>query len=143
VPGAWIAVRGSLFTPDDLPAWLLLFAVMFWIGGFDLIYACQDVEHDRREGLYAWPARYGIARALGLAKINHALTLALLAGAGLASGLAWPYWVGLAIVAGMLAYEHSLVSPEDLSRLNIAFFDVNSAISVTLCAATLAALLIR
>ena len=75
-------MRGSIFTPADLPAWLLLFAVTFWIGGFDLIYACQDVEVDRREGLHSLPADFNVATALTLARICHLLTVALLAGVG-------------------------------------------------------------
>jgi 4-hydroxybenzoate polyprenyltransferase len=142
-PGAWIAVRGSIFTIADLPAWLLLAAVTFWIGGFDLIYACQDVQVDRREGLRSIPADFSVATALTLARICHALTVALLAGVGLTMSLGWPYWAGLAAVAAMLVYEHSLVSPDDLSRLNVAFFNMNGYISITVFAATLAALWMR
>jgi 4-hydroxybenzoate polyprenyltransferase len=142
-PGAWIAVRGSIFTLADLPAWLLLAAVTFWIGGFDLIYACQDVQVDRRDGLRSIPADFSVATALWLARICHALTVALLAGVGLTMSLGWPYWVGLAAVAAMLVYEHSLVSPDDLSRLNVAFFNMNGYISITVFAATLAALWMR
>ena len=142
-PGAWIAVRGSIFTFADLPAWLLLAAITFWIGGFDLIYACQDVQVDRREGLRSIPADFSVATALTLARICHALTVALLAGVGLTMSLGWPYWAGLAAVAAMLVYEHSLVSPDDLSRLNVAFFNMNGYISITVFAATLAALWMR
>jgi 4-hydroxybenzoate polyprenyltransferase len=142
-PGAWIAVRGSIFTFADLPAWLLLAAVTFWIGGFDLIYACQDVQVDRREGLRSIPADFGVATALTLARICHALAVALLAGVGLTMSLGWPYWAGLAAIAAMLVYEHSLVSPDDLSRLNVAFFNMNGYISITVFAATLAALWMR
>jgi 4-hydroxybenzoate polyprenyltransferase len=142
-PGAWIAVRGSIFTFADLPAWLLLAAVTFWIGGFDLIYACQDVQVDRRDGLRSIPADFSVATALTLARICHALTVALLAGVGLTMSLGWPYWAGLAAVAAMLVYEHSLVSPDDLSRLNVAFFNMNGYISITVFAATLAALWMR
>jgi len=142
-PGAWIAVRGSIFTPGDLPAWLLLAAVTLWIAGFDLIYACQDVEVDRREGLRSIPADFSVAISLTLARICHALTVALLAGVGLTMSLGWPYWIGLAVVIVMLLYEHSLVSPDDLSRLNLAFFNMNGYISITVFAATLAALWMR
>lgn len=140
--GGWIAVRGSAFTPEDLPAWLLMFAVTFWIAGFDLIYACQDVEHDQREGLYSWPSRYGIASALFLAKANHTLTILLLVGLGLVAGLGWPYWIGLVITAGLLYYENSIVKPNDLSRLNIAFLNLNSYVAVTLFVGTFLALVI-
>ncbi|RMF32648.1 MAG: 4-hydroxybenzoate octaprenyltransferase [Chloroflexi bacterium] len=141
--GAWVAVRASLFTPTDLPAWLLLAAVTFWIAGFDLIYACQDTEFDRAEGLYAVPARFGNAVALRLARANHLLTVGFLAAVGRAVGLGWPYWLGLVIVAGLLIYEHSLVSPTDLSRVNIAFFNVNGYIAITLFVATMLALYAR
>ena len=138
--GAWAAVRGSLFTPADLPAWLLTALVTLWIGGFDLIYACQDVEVDRREGLCSIPARFGIAAALRLSWLSHLLTVLLLGALGWVIQLSWPYWVGVAISAGLLAWEHSLVRPGDLSRVNVAFFNVNGYISVTLFVAVLGAL---
>jgi 4-hydroxybenzoate polyprenyltransferase len=138
--GAWAAVRGSIFTPADLPAWLLLFAVTFWIAGFDLIYACQDIEIDRHEGLYSIPSRFGVATALTLARICHSLTVVLLIGVGLTTSLGWPYWIGIAAILAMLVYEHSLVSPNDLSKLDMAFFNMNGYISLTVLAATTAAL---
>ncbi|MCA0455825.1 MAG: putative 4-hydroxybenzoate polyprenyltransferase [Chloroflexi bacterium] len=140
--GGWIAVRGSIFTADDLPAWLLMFAVTFWIGGFDLIYACQDVEHDKQEGLYSWPSRYGIASALFMAKANHVLTILVLIVLGLTYPLGWPYWIGVAIAAALLAYENSLVKPNDLSKMNQAFFQMNSYVAVTLFVGTFLALVI-
>jgi len=142
-PGAWAAVRGSIFAPADAPAWLLLFAVTFWIAGFDLIYACQDVEVDRRDGLYSIPARFSVALALTLARICHILTVILLAGVGWAMSLGWPYWMGMVAVMVMLIYEHSLVSPTDLSRLNLAFFNVNGYISITVLIATAVSLWVR
>ena len=140
--GGWIAVRGSIFTPQDLPAYLLTFAVTFWIGGFDLIYACQDVDHDRREHLFSFPAQFGIASALRMAKLNHGITVLLFAALGLVEGLAWPFWVGLVIAAALLVYENSIVKPDDLSRINVAFFNINSYIAVTLFVGTFLALLI-
>jgi len=137
--GAWAAIRGSLFTADDLPAWLLLAVVTFWIGGFDLIYACQDVAHDQKEGLYSIPALFGIATALRLAKFSHVITLVLLAILGLNLGLNWSFWIGLIITAILLAWEHSLVRPDDLSRIDVAFFNINSYISVTLLLSILGA----
>ena len=142
VGGGWIAVRGSFFTPDDLPAWLLIGAVMFWIAGFDLIYACQDYDHDVAEGLHAWPAQHGIASALALAKLNHVAFMILLVLAGLAAGMAWPYYVAALIVAGMLVYEHRLVAPDDLSRVNVAFFNMNSYIALTIFAGTFLSLVL-
>ncbi len=139
--GAWVAVRGSLFTADDLPAWLLLGVVTLWIGGFDIIYACQDVEADRAAELHAIPARFGVPVALGLSSLCHVVTITLLIVLGRALVLGWPYWLGLAVVAGLLIYEHSLVRPNDLARVNVAFFNINSYISVTLLASVLGALL--
>lgn len=141
--GAWVAVRGSLFTTADLPAWLLLGAVTFWIGGFDLIYACQDTEFDQACGLHAIPARFGNALALRLSTVSHAITMGFLVTLGFVASLGWPYVVGLAAVTGLLLFEHRLVSPHDLSRLNAAFFQVNSAISVTLFASVLAAIYVK
>jgi len=138
--GAWVAVRGSLFTADDLPAWLLLGVVMLWIGGFDIIYACQDVEADREAGLHAIPARFGVPVALAVSSLCHVITITLLIALGQTLALGWPYWLGLAIIAGLLIYEHSLVRPNDLSRVNVAFFNINSYISVTLLVSVLGAL---
>ena len=139
--GAWVAVRGSLFARDDLAAWLLLFAVTFWIGGFDLIYACQDEAIDRACGLHAVPARFGVPTALTMSSASHGLTMALLVALGFECGLGWPYAVGLMIIGALLVVEHRLVSPRDMSRLNVAFFHMNSAISAILFASVLASLL--
>jgi 4-hydroxybenzoate polyprenyltransferase len=138
--GAWAAVRGSLFAPADLPAWLLLFTVMFWIGGFDLIYACQDTEFDRAERLHSIPARWGNAAALNAAKVCHTFTVGLLGAIGLVMNLGAVYLIGVVIVAALLIYEHSLVKPDDLSKVNVAFFNVNGYISITIFVATLLAL---
>jgi 4-hydroxybenzoate polyprenyltransferase len=130
--GAWAAIRGSLFTPGDLPAWILLAVVTFWIAGFDIIYACQDVAYDRRDDLKSIPARFGVKTALTLSTICHFLTIALLLGLGISMGLGWPYWVGLVITAVLLVWEHRLVHPDDLSHIDVAFFNINGYISVTL-----------
>ena len=124
---AWIAIRGSL----DWRMLILCAAVTLWVGGFDVLYACQDVEFDKTAGLYSIPKKFGIARALGIARVMHIVMVALarLARAG-ASRLAWPAWVGIAVVAALLAYEHSLVKPNDLSKMNAAFFTVNGYISL-------------
>jgi 4-hydroxybenzoate polyprenyltransferase len=132
--GGWIAVRGAF----DPPAFVLWFALTVWIAGFDLIYACQDVEVDRAEGLHSVPARFGVAAALGTARACHVLTVAAFAGLGWMMGLGILYWLGVLIVAGLLVYEHSLVSPGDLSRLDVAFFNVNGYIAVILLGAVLA-----
>ncbi len=140
--GAWVAVRGSLFGARDGPAWLLWLAVTFWIGGFDLIYACQDVEFDRAARLYAIPARFGVAAALRLARLMHIAFFIPLLLLGLSAHLGLSYFMGLIPVAALLAYEHALVSPDDLSRVNIAFFNVNSIISLVLLANIVLALML-
>jgi 4-hydroxybenzoate polyprenyltransferase len=132
--GGWIAVRGSF----DPPVFVLWFALTVWIGGFDLIYACQDVAFDRAAGLHSFPARFGIAAALRAARVCHGLTIAAFATLGWMMGLGAAYWVGVLAVTGLFVYEHSLVSPTDLSRLDIAFFNVNGYIAVILFFAVLA-----
>ncbi len=132
--GGWIAVRETF----DPPVFILWFALTVWIAGFDLISACQDVDFDRAEGLHSVPARFGVAAALHAAKACHVLTVGAFAALGAVMGLGVLYWVGVLVVAGLLVYEHSLVSPTDLSRLDMAFFNVNGYISVILLAAVLA-----
>jgi 4-hydroxybenzoate polyprenyltransferase len=139
--GAWVAVTGTILTPEDLPAWLLLIAVTFWIGGFDVIYACQDVDFDRAHGLYSIPASFGIGRGLLVAKISHVVAVLVMVALGLVSGLTWPYWAGLVIMTILLVYEHSLVSPNDLSKLGLAFFNINGYISITVFIFTLLAII--
>jgi 4-hydroxybenzoate polyprenyltransferase len=123
---AWIAVRGSL----DPRILLLTAAVTFWVGGFDVLYACQDFDFDRQTGLHSIPRHVGIRRALWVARAFHMLMLVLLIGLVLAFGLGKLAIAGLAVVAVLLAYEHSLVSADDLSKLNAAFFTMNGVISV-------------
>lgn len=125
---AWIAVRGSL----DARILLLSGVVTFWVGGFDVLYACQDCDFDRSFGLHSVPRHYGIARALGVARIMHAIMLALLVCVIAAFGLGAFSFAGAIAVAALLAYEHSLVSAADLSKLNAAFFTMNGVISVVL-----------
>lgn len=134
--GGWIAVTGSI----DPPAWTLWLAVTLWIAGFDLIYACQDIDFDRAYGIRSVPARFGLAAGLRLAQVMHLLTVIALVVTGGLMGLSWPYWLGLLAVAGLLIYEHSLVSPTDLSKLGIAFFNINGYIAVTIFIATLLAM---
>ncbi len=126
-PGAWAAVTASLAHPAP---WLLWLTVTFWMAGFDIIYACQDTEFDRAEGLQSVPARFGNATALRWAKINHILTIICLAGVGYTLHLGWAFWIGLVAVAGLLWWENSLVKPDDLSRVNLAFFNINGYISI-------------
>lgn len=125
---AWIAIRGELASAPVL----LGAAVMFWVGGFDIIYACQDVEFDRTRGLASIPARFGVARALKLALFSHACMLASLVGLWWTADLGWVFPLGLMVVGSLIAYEHSLVRPDNLARVNVAFFHVNAVISVGL-----------
>ncbi|MFO0752133.1 MAG: UbiA-like polyprenyltransferase [Thermodesulfovibrionales bacterium] len=124
--GAWIAVRGT-FDAEILP---LGAAVVFWLAGFDVLYALQDLEFDRSYGLHSIPQRFGAGRALLLARVFHGVTWALLCLTGVLFHLNLFYWTGMAFVAGLLLYEHSLVKPGDLSRLNKAFFNMNGYISI-------------
>jgi 4-hydroxybenzoate polyprenyltransferase len=126
--GGWIAVRAAF----DPPVFILWFALTVWIAGFDLIYACQDVDFDRRAGLHSVPARFGIPAALATAKACHVLTLAAFVTLGWVMGLGVIYWAGVLLVAALLGYEHSLVAPDDLSRLDLAFFNINGYIAVIL-----------
>ncbi len=132
--GAWIAVRGRF---DVLPI-LLGLAVLGWVAGFDVIYACQDLDFDLREGLRSVPARLGMARALWVARGLHVLAVAFLAAVYPLARLHPVYLVGVAGVAALLAYEHTLVRPGDLSRVNAAFFTLNGWVSVAYLVATLA-----
>ena len=134
--GGWIAVRGAF----DPPAFVLWFALTVWIAGFDLIYACQDVEFDRANRLHSVPAHFGMPVALAVARVNHALTAAALGLLGVLMALGPFYWLGWIAVVLLLVYEHSLVRPSDLSRLDVAFFNVNGYIAVIVFAATLGGL---
>ncbi len=139
--GAWVAVTGSLFTLADLPAWLLTAIVTLWIGGFDLLYACQDVEFDREFKLHSIPAERGIPFALNLSAICHGIMLTLLVLLGVTAQLNWLYYLALAGTAALLVWEHRLVKPDDLSKINQAFFNINSYIAITLFAGVLLGLL--
>jgi len=134
--GGWIAVTGRF----DAPAYVLWLALTVWIAGFDLIYACQDVGVDRAQRLHSVPARFGIPAALGLARLCHVVTALALAALGVMTGLGVIYWIGWLAIAALLAYEHSLVRPHDLSRLDMAFFNVNGYIAVLALGAVLGGL---
>lgn len=136
---AWIAVRGSLAAP---PVWLGL-AVLFWVAGFDILYACQDVDFDRRAGLHSIPARLGVAGSLRLAAGCHVLMVAMLAALGVSYPLGWAYWMGLALIAAALVFEHRLVRPDDLGRVNTAFFHMNIFVSMLALGAGTLDLLVR
>ncbi len=123
---AWIAITGSL----DWRMLILCAAVTLWVGGFDVLYACQDIEFDKQAGLFSVPQRFGIAAALRIARVMHAGVVFLLSWLAASFGLPWPAWAGIVVVAALLGYEHSLVKANDLSRLNAAFFTVNGYISI-------------
>ncbi len=123
---AWIAVAGWL----DGRMLILSAAVTLWVAGFDVLYACQDLAFDIQAGLHSIPKRFGIARALAIARGMHVLMVLLLVWLAWSFRLPWPAWAGIAAVAVLLAYEHALVKPHDLSKINAAFFTVNGYISV-------------
>jgi 4-hydroxybenzoate polyprenyltransferase len=124
---AWIAITGGL----DLRMLILCAAVTLWVGGFDVLYACQDIDYDRSAGLYSVPKRFGVANALVIARIMHVGVVGLLGWLAASFGLPWPAWLGVAVVAALLAYEHSLVKADDLSKLDAAFFAMNGYISMS------------
>jgi 4-hydroxybenzoate polyprenyltransferase len=137
--GGWLAVTGAW----SWDAVLLGLAVGLWIGGFDLIYACQDIAADRDHGVRSVPARFGIAGALLGARACHVVTMALLAWYAAATGGGPLLWTGLAVVAAAFVYEHSLVTPTDLTRVNRAFFTVNGFVGISLFAFALGDLAVR
>ena len=128
--GAWLAVTGE--APWE--AWALGAAVLLWVAGFDLFYSLYDLDHDRAEGLHSWAVRFGERGVFAGARAFHAVTVGLLALAGWALGLGLAYWLGVAAVGGLLLYEHAIVRPGDLRRLDAAFFTVNGVISIVFCA---------
>lgn len=129
--GAWVAVRGNLegdlWVPLSLAA-----AVLTWVAGFDLIYACQDADFDRREGLHSFPARFGLARSLKASELLHALTALGLVFLGLRAELGTIYFLSLAVVCALLVWQHRIVAPDDLSRVDMAFFTLNGWVGIGL-----------
>lgn len=137
---AWLAVRGDV----EWPPLVLGAAVLFWVAGFDMIYACQDVDFDARIGLHSMPARIGVTRALRVAAVCHLGTvIALVLLPAVYPRLGWIYLLGIFAVAALLAYEHRLVRPDDLSRVNLAFFNVNAVVSIGLFLIGLVDLFVR
>lgn len=139
--GAWLAVTGTF--AGSGPAWLLGVAVGLWIGGFDLIYACQDAEIDREIGVRSTPARFGVRFALHASTVTHVVTFGLFIGFGVWVGLGWPWWIGLALTAVAFGYQHVVVTPTDLSRVNRAFFTANGFVGIALFAFALLDLVLR
>jgi 4-hydroxybenzoate polyprenyltransferase len=136
---AWLAIRGEFAWPPML----LSAAVMFWVAGFDLIYALQDIEFDRKARLFSLPSKLGVAPALRISTLFHGVTVILLAATAMIAGLGWIAYAGIAIVAGILYWEHRLVTPNDLSRINVAFFNLNGYISILLLLTFAGDILIR
>ena len=136
--GGWIAVTGSV-SPIAL---YLGLGVSFWVSGFDLIYACQDVDHDRNEGLHSLPARFSIRAALVLSGFMHVAAFGVFCAVGILAELEWPFWAGLGVVLVSLVWQHAIVRPGDLSRVNAAFFTANGIISVVMAVGTLGAFLV-
>jgi 4-hydroxybenzoate polyprenyltransferase len=135
--GAWIAVTGGF----ALAPLLLCAAVLTWVAGFDIIYSCQDRDYDVRVGLHSIPARFGLRRALVLARLLHALTVLAMGVLGWPVGLGFFYWAGVLLIAALLVWEHRLVSPDNLQRVNMAFLNLNAIISLVYFVCTLADLL--
>lgn len=137
--GGWVAVTGQI----DMVAIIFYFSVALWTAGFDIIYACQDIEFDRKENIYSIPSRFGLAKGLAIAKTFHAITAAGLFSLVFLTDLSWLYVVGTVIAAAILFYEHRLVSPNDLSRLDAAFFTMNGTLSVVVFAFACIDLVVR
>jgi len=131
--GAWIALRGDI----GWPVMVLGLAVLFWVAGFDIFYALQDYEFDREKGLFSVPSRFGVERSFQITRAFHIVMILLLLLLTFSQGLGMIYLVGVLVVAGLLVYEHMLVKPSDLSRLDAAFFNMNGYISVTIFLFTL------
>ena len=136
---AWLAIRGEFAWPPIL----LSAAVMFWVAGFDLIYALQDIEFDRKARLFSLPSKLGVAPALRISTLFHGVTVVLLTATAMIAGLGWIAYAGIAIVAGILYWEHRLVTPDDLSRINVAFFNLNGYVSILLLLTFAGDILIR
>ena len=139
--GAWLGVTGDL--RGSGPAWVLGLAVGLWIGGFDLIYACQDAEIDRQIGVRSVPARFGVRFALAASTVTHIITFALFIIFGVLVSLGWLWWIGLLVTAVAFGYEHAIVRPDDLSRVNRAFFTANGFVGIALFVFALADLLVN
>ena len=137
--GGWLAAGGPIDAPEP---WLLGLAIGLWVGGFDILYACQDVEFDRAHGLKSIPVRFGVARSLWISRAMHVATIACMAGLGLLVPLGPIYFAGVALVAALLFYEQSLVSADDLSQVKRAF-DLNGWVGILYFGATGIALYVR
>ncbi len=140
--GGWVAVNPTISAANLVPPLFLGLAVALWVGGFDLIYACQDIAFDRAHGLKSIPARFGPPVALQLSEMAHGASIGLLAAVGMLLALPWPFWIGVAAAAWLLMWEHRLVRPDDFSKLDLAFFNINGYLAVSVFVCTLAAVLL-
>ncbi|MEK7847229.1 MAG: UbiA-like polyprenyltransferase, partial [Nitrospinota bacterium] len=131
--GAWVAIREEI----SIASIVLGLAVIFWLAGLDIIYSCQDVEFDKSHGLFSFPARLGIAKALRFSKAFHFIMIILLFSLSAVENLGLFFIIGVVLIAGLLWYEHSIIKPDDLSRVNVAFFNVNGIISIGLMIITI------
>ena len=136
--GGWLAAGG----PARPEPWLLGLAIGTWVAGFDILYACQDLEHDRREGLYSMPVKYGIPQSLAISRAMHGVTVLALAGVGLLGSLGAAYFAGVVLVAALLVYEQSLVRADDLSQVKRAF-DLNGWVGLLYLATTAVDVVVR
>jgi 4-hydroxybenzoate polyprenyltransferase len=142
--GAWLAVSGLPIDLDELKTPLFLgLAVLFWLAGFDVIYSLQDFDFDRQQGLHSIPVHFGIAGALRLSGLFHFGTVLFLAMVGLSAQLGIVYWIGFIAVSAVLYWEHRIVRPDDLSRINRAFFDLNAYVSIGYLLTTVADLILN
>ncbi|NUU63288.1 UbiA-like polyprenyltransferase [Paenibacillus agri] len=137
--GGWVAVTGTV----DITAMVFYFTIVFWLAGFDVIYACQDVEFDKKEGLHSIPVRFGVAKALVIARVFHILTSVGFISLLFMTNLSWWYAAGMIIAYIILFYEHYIVTPNDLSRLQTAFFTMNGVLSIVVFSFTLIDLVVQ
>jgi 4-hydroxybenzoate polyprenyltransferase len=140
--GGWLAVNPTISVANLLPPALLGIAVTLWVGGFDLIYACQDIDFDRAHGLHSIPARFGPARALQISEMAHGASVGLVAAVGGILHLAWPFWIAVGLASWLLIWEHRLVKPDDFSQLDVAFFNMNGYIAISVFVFSLLAVLL-
>ena len=137
--GGYIAITGRF----DATAWLLWLVVIFWMVGLDVIYATQDYDFDRANGINSIPQRFGIATGLEIAKISHAMMWALLLAVGIVAGSHWIYFIGVIIMGAILVYEHAIVNPKDLTKVNEAFFNANTWLALTMIASVMLEVILR
>ena len=141
--GAWLAVVDTPIQMRELAVPLYLgCAVLFWLAGFDIIYSLQDREFDQAQGLFSVPVKFGVASSLQISTLCHLCTIAFLAMVGISAGMGTIYWIGWLAVIAVLTWEHRIVSPNDLSRINRAFFDLNAYVSIAFFCATVADLIL-